>query len=227
MWVEKGYTCSPRIWLWLWHVICRHLECTFLIHLLEELVSCRELWKEMSVSDKYGRMLCQHLEILCYHNVVALACNTCPEETEWENCCEIKASLGYMNEFQTSLNYRVRSCFIHNKQTKNYQLSCQGWQTSANLKGAGIEHLSWPLASTPYTLKHTWTHTEFWQLHPILLTFPDAALGGLFVLRRRCAPLPGQGTRPQFRMVGGVDDHPFLRVLACLHIFLWEIVELP
>lgn len=31
---------------------------------------------------------------------------TCPEETRWEDWCEMEASLGYMNE--TSLDYRVR-----------------------------------------------------------------------------------------------------------------------
>lgn len=64
----------------------------------------------MSVSDKYGIMLCQHLEILCYHNVVAPACYTCPEEAGWEDRCEIEASLCYMDEFKSSLDYRVRSC---------------------------------------------------------------------------------------------------------------------
>lgn len=70
----------------------------------------------MSVSDKYGIMLCQHLKILCYHNVVALACNICPEETGWEDRCEIEASLGYMDDFKLSLDYRVRSCPKNNKQ---------------------------------------------------------------------------------------------------------------
>lgn len=74
----------------------------------------------MSVSDKYGIMLCQHLEIVCYHNAVALACNTCPEEAGWEDGCEIEASLGYMDEFKLSLDSRVRSCPQNNKQTKNY-----------------------------------------------------------------------------------------------------------
>lgn len=74
----------------------------------------------MSVSDKYGIMLCQHLEILCYHNVVAPACNTCPEEAGWEDRCESEASLGYTDEFKSGLVYRVRSCPKNNKQTKNY-----------------------------------------------------------------------------------------------------------
>lgn len=78
----------------------------------------------------------------------------------WEDRCEIEASLGYMDEFKLSLDYRVRSC--PKKQTnKNLpELSCQGWQTSASLKGAGIGHLSLPLAITPHTQTHTHMHTH-------------------------------------------------------------------
>lgn len=49
---------------------------------------------------------------------------------------------------------------------KLHELSCQGWQTWASLKGARTGHLSWPLAMTPHTLTNMHTHAH---THTVLI----------------------------------------------------------